>query len=910
MSASSELAIKITGSPGNVQQVMNDVTRALGGIPNVAKSVTGALGSIVDGLGKVGLAGMGIKALADGAKGLGDALGVGLNSQMEQASAAINAFTKNGDQTAKILADIRQEANATPFAFQEMANATASLLPVAKASGAGLMDLVKQAEILAASNPLEGLEGASFALKEAVSGDFTSVIERFNLSRTTLNKLKDQGVPALEAVTIAMKEMGYDSDLVSAKANTLEGRWSTFLDTIDTVKSTIGKPIFDALKDGLMGVQSLLDSNMDGIQAFAQGVADNIGRVITIGKALVAAFTVDKGAMGIVIAQLREMFGDDFANAIEPFVQAFMDAIPSIQAFVANVIAQVQQLQQNIATTFGNVVTLIQAFIASFTTDAGAMGIVLDMIRKIFGDGVANAVEPFIQGFMKAIPAIQAFVTMVGQWLDTFGRILQQAFRGDVSNALNNFLVTLGNVAGTLGPILASWGQAFVDWIGPKIPAMLAALGDLVGKVWGWIQEQAPGWIAQLQAWGQAFIDWITPMLPPLLDKLGEMLGGLLQWVSEHTGPIKDTLVEWGAAFVSWLADKGPDIISAVGDFVAGLLNQIDQRSPEIGAEVEAKWVPALAGWAAAAIVQLVKTFALLNTAILNEIGKIALSALGAALRIGVDLMQGIKNGIDQMNSWLLDAMKELGANILKGIMAGLTNSSALNQQVVDLLGGLLAVAQHAIDAHSPSRVWAEKVGQPMALGVEQGFTDALPDVATSITDGLGKLLAGVGSTINVTATDTGKVWAEAIAQGFEAALPVVNGRIQGALGGIVKSTAGRAADIGRSVSAGMVVGSPEDIAKALGSGGGDVIPVHNRLLPAVPAAPSFKSFFPDLPRSFVPGSGGGGGTSITLNQTIGSVSSDVDMERHNGSAVDALLRAQRYQDAAGSRPTVLEMSR
>jgi hypothetical protein len=176
-----------------------------------------------------GLAGGGLLAVGAGLLG-GAAKGLQFNNSMEQVTAQLNAFTKDGAATADILEMIRDRAAKTPFAFEEMATATAGLLPVAKASGMELEKLVETAEVLAASNPAQGLEGAAFALREAMGGDFQSAIERFNLSRQTINRLKDEGVPSLEIIGQAMAEMGYDTSLVANMAETAEGRMSTFMD--------------------------------------------------------------------------------------------------------------------------------------------------------------------------------------------------------------------------------------------------------------------------------------------------------------------------------------------------------------------------------------------------------------------------------------------------------------------------------------------------------------------------------------------------------------------------------------------------------------------------------------------------------------------------------------------------------
>jgi len=176
-----------------------------------ASSVLGGIGKTLGNLGRVagGLALGGIAALGAGVvKFASD--GLSLNNSMEKVTAQLNAFTKDGAKTADIIDMVRKRAAKTPFEFNEMAKAATALLPASKQAQTGLEGIIEQAEILAASNPAEGLEGAAFALKEAVSGDFTSIIERFNLPRQFINDLKKEGVPNLEIVRRAMKEMGLD----------------------------------------------------------------------------------------------------------------------------------------------------------------------------------------------------------------------------------------------------------------------------------------------------------------------------------------------------------------------------------------------------------------------------------------------------------------------------------------------------------------------------------------------------------------------------------------------------------------------------------------------------------------------------------------------------------------------------
>jgi hypothetical protein len=324
--ANLNIAIQIAAkdmASGPIGKIQN----ALGGLAGVGGKAGGALGNIAMLAGGAALTG--VVALGGGLAAAG-AAGLSMNSQMENVTAQLNAFTKDGEKSAEILEMIRKRAAATPFAFEDMATATAGLLPAAKASGAELEELVGVAEILAASNPAQGLEGAAFALREAVSGDFTSIIERFNLPRKYINDLKEQGVPALEAVQMAMQEMGFDADLVSNLAETAGGRWSTFLDTLQNIAATVTQPIFDAMSDGLAFVNELLAENEPLLTSFATMLAGAVAEAIENILALVSEFgpIVAEWITGTALPALQE-FGNWFVNVGWPAIQVFAEAVLS-----------------------------------------------------------------------------------------------------------------------------------------------------------------------------------------------------------------------------------------------------------------------------------------------------------------------------------------------------------------------------------------------------------------------------------------------------------------------------------------------------------------------------------------------------------------------------------------------------
>lgn len=494
-----------------------------------ASGVFGALGGVLDGLGKVGLAAMGVQAVASGVKGLGDALGVGLNVELENTRAQLVAFTKDGAAADKILAQIREEANRTPFAFQEMAKAAASLMPVAKQSGAALMDLVKQAEILAASNPAQGLEGAAFALREAAGGDFVSIIERFNLSRQTLNKLKDEGVPALQAVTIAMKEMGFDADLVSGLANTASGRWSTFMDTVDTLRATLSKPLFDVASAGLASLQARLDANMPALQDFAATAGKTLGTVAQAAGALVSG-----AGFQSLYEQMIAVWGPEMARTVAAFLDPVAKARVALGALVSGDITggleslrvAGSQAVESLQSGFNDVVSWLGANTPALAEQLAGWATAL---VAWVGPQIPVLLNQ-MQDFREA--ALAWIVAQVPGWIETLG----------------------------------SWGLALVEWVAPMIPPALVELGKFLTRTLEWLTAAAPGLAERfIGEWVPAATGWVGKAAVALAGELPEILGTIANWILLEGVPRLITLAaHLGVAIVKGLIEGSKTMYSAL----------------------------------------------------------------------------------------------------------------------------------------------------------------------------------------------------------------------------------------------------------------------------------------------------------------------------------------------------------
>lgn len=325
-----------SGPLGGLQSKLGGLSGALSAPMNAIKGIGSALAGL-------GLAAQGAQALGDGVMSAANAFGFGLAKELEDTRTKMIAFAGSTAEADRILAEVRQEANATPFAFKELADATAALLPASKQAGVGLQDVIKQAEVLAALNPSEGLTGAAFSLREALSGDFTSIVERFNLPRERLKQLKEEGVPALEAVRVALAEMGVDASLVAGMANTLGGRWSTFMDTIDSARLQAVSPVYEQLGNALSVVSDIVNDNSDAFGAFATAIGTSLAEAIKSVLAfivMVQNISTDHG-LGVfesIITAIEIRIGEVFGPTAQAIFHAFVASIQAISDAIATVI--------------------------------------------------------------------------------------------------------------------------------------------------------------------------------------------------------------------------------------------------------------------------------------------------------------------------------------------------------------------------------------------------------------------------------------------------------------------------------------------------------------------------------------------------------------------------------------------
>ncbi|MGN6810237.1 MAG: hypothetical protein ACTHMP_05140, partial [Thermomicrobiales bacterium] len=205
-------------------------------------------------LAKFGLGALGFGTLVDLVKEAASATEE-YNNKVNAAETQIRALTQSDEAVAKAQALANQEVKAGRAAYSDVMEAIATLTPVAKRSGADITDLYRTVQLLATLNsgPEGGVEGAVIAISEALAGQWTSAVRRFNLPKQEIDKLKNEGVPALQIFNQIIAQSGVTLDSMTSAAQRAANQQAILKDNITRLATEANQPIFDALNRGIAG---------------------------------------------------------------------------------------------------------------------------------------------------------------------------------------------------------------------------------------------------------------------------------------------------------------------------------------------------------------------------------------------------------------------------------------------------------------------------------------------------------------------------------------------------------------------------------------------------------------------------------------------------------------------------------
>lgn len=543
---------------GPIRSVGNELDSA----SSKASKFDGALASLG---GTVKHTSLALGAAGVAAAGAGVAIGFDFNSQVEQSRTKLMAFMKDGERVARTLDWVKQEAAATQFSFTDMADAAANLTPVAKSSGVALEDLIRQAEILAAINPTEGLTGATFSLREALSGDWVSIIDRFNLPRKRINELKEEGVPAMQIISRTLGEMGIEYGLVADQGKTVAARWDQINDKLKMMAGTATKPIFDRVSAQLdvLGAYDYeaLGTNIASAIEFVFELPDKVSSFFSfLGEKVDWLRSVGEGTLSWVAGAGRDALAwlEDRANDASKAWESFMGWVEKNEGAIKGVAI-------TLGVIFGPALlkAAAQATIAGVQIAASGASAGAGWVAGAVASGVAWTVNSLKMIALSAgIYTLMAIAATKAGWAWTVASIKSlAAWTANMAKLAVVSSLTAVKVAVSAADAGWAWiinaGRASFVWVVTELPKIVAAAAVTAVQSTLHAGAASAAWIAGAS---RAAFAWVVTELPRIVI-------GFLTASGSATVHAGITAGAWIASAsqsaIAWAVTQLPRIIAA-----------------------------------------------------------------------------------------------------------------------------------------------------------------------------------------------------------------------------------------------------------------------------------------------------------------------------------------------------------
>lgn len=442
---------KLLGGSKGASGAVNELTSKLGGLSSAAGNAgrsSGGLGSKLSGLGGLGIGILGgaVAGVAALGAGLGAVAvsGMGFNSRMEEAKTQFEVFTGSALKADDIIQTLQARADITPFDTAAYVEGGTALMSAAKGSKTELMSLMKTAEMLTVLNPREGLTGAAVAMKNALSGDTTSLQDRFNIAPSTIKKYKDMGLTGQGLMHAILKEMNITEASVDKLGTTSKGMMSTIMSFVEQIRGALGSGLFGWMKERMAGAVEWISTNKTMVMDTATGIGTMIGdvlsRVWTYGTNVWNMFST----MG---ATLWQFFGGLPAKIGEAFQSG------ELMTSLMDMVGSLMNMTWNAGKFF---------FKAAWDGIVNGIPLLVSIVGKLVVDGLRDALGEKISGML----------------------------------GLDKLSATLGDVAAGGAMVMKDNFKAnFNDFMGEQ-KAAVADLGNTakaVGDTLGWQDAQAAG---------------------------------------------------------------------------------------------------------------------------------------------------------------------------------------------------------------------------------------------------------------------------------------------------------------------------------------------------------------------------------------------------------------------------------
>lgn len=297
-------------------------------------------------------------------------------------------------------------------------------------------------------------------------------------------------------------------------------------------------------------------------------------------------------------------------------------------------------------------------------------------------------------------------------------------------------------------------------------PALQQMLQDLTG-----VLDGTAGAPEKLSETIGGMLDTILTKAVEILPQMGEMATGLIVTFTEtiinQLPDIITAALEILTTFINTIADSLPELIPTVINAVLLIAETLIDHIDEI-IDAGIALILGLADGLVKALPQLVAKIPIilekLLTAILNNLPKLLNAGVELILSLANGLIKAIPDLLAQLPTIIaamvkglltegIPALIQAGADLLAGLFKGMLNPSVIWENIKKIGGGILDAIKSFFGINSPSKLFRDEVGEylgeGMALGLGDGFSDKIKGVNRAIVKSMQLDSPTVASNVN-----------------------------------------------------------------------------------------------------------------------------------------------------------------
>jgi hypothetical protein len=275
---------------------------------------------------------------------------------------------------------------------------------------------------------------------------------------------------------------------------------------------------------------------------------------------------------------------------------------------------------------------------------------------------------------------------------------------------------------------------------GGDLGAMSQGIGGLLGKLIGDVASQAPQMLSAGFAVIQGLMDAIITQLPVLMPAVISILNSLATFLLDNIPTLLQAGITILLGLVQGISTSLPTLIPAVIQAILFIVDTLVQNIPMLtnaafllltglalglynALPVLYEYVPK--------ILEGLKQAFLTGWEMIYTIGSDIFNQLMAPLREKIDewgefigqVIGNIRKAVGAVGSTL----NSIGESIVQGIWEGIQAAGDwLYDMIAELVGGMVDAAMAALGIKSPSKVFAEEVGEPSGEGIFVGMGNAM----------------------------------------------------------------------------------------------------------------------------------------------------------------------------------------